>query len=477
MNKMQSLPASILDSYHDVDPDFVDFRLMEQLSVLGRKIIVLDDDPTGIQTVHGVRVYTNWDYSTLKEAMLEKESLFFILTNSRSFSEEKTREVHRTIAARICNIAAESGKDFLIISRADSTLRGHYPIETEALRDGVEDKSGKHYDGEVIIPFFKEGGRYTLGNIHYVKQDHLLIPAGETEFAGDKTFSFKSSHLGEYCAEKTGYRYPSDSMVYIPLEDLRNLEIDAIVGKLDKVSDFNKVIVNALDYSDVKVFCIALLKSIGKGKEFLFRSAAALPKVLGNVPDQAYLKKEDLVSSSSTAGGVVLIGSHVKKTTEQFDAVRKSRLPVEFIQFNQQLVITEEGLAPEVGRVVEKVDSFIRKGVSVLVYTNRERFDLDTDDREKQLEIAVKISDSVTRIIADLKVKPRFIITKGGITSSDVGVKALGVKKALVLGQVLPGVPVWVTDAGSKFPHMPFVIFPGNVGDKNSLLEVVRMLA
>jgi uncharacterized protein YgbK (DUF1537 family) len=73
-------------------------------------------------------------------------------------------------------------------------------------------------------------------------------------------------------------------------------------------------------------------------------------------------------------------------------------------------------------------------------------------------------------------VRPGFIIAKGGITASDVGTKALRVRRATVMGQIKPGVPVWMTDSGSKFPHMPYVIFPGNVGETATLREAVENL-
>ena len=68
-----------------------------------------------------------------------------------------------------------------------------------------------------------------------------------------------------------------------------------------------------------------------------------------------------------------------------------------------------------------------------------------------------------------------FIIA-GGITSSDVGTKALAVKKANVLGQIKPGIPVWQTGEESKFPMTPYVIFPGNVGEITTLREAVEVL-
>ena len=89
---------------------------------------------------------------------------------------------------------------------------------------------------------------------------------------------------------------------------------------------------------------------------------------------------------------------------------------------------------------------------------------------------SVKISDGVQRLVADLKVTPAFVVAKGGITSSDVGTKALKVQKANVLGQIKPGIPVWQTGDESKFPLTPYVIFPGNVGEISTLKEAAEVL-
>ncbi len=476
MNNIPIQPVSVLAAFPCAEEGDADRLLIPLLAESGRKIVVLDDDPTGVQTVHGVYVYTDWSQETLDRAFTDPSTIFFILTNSRSFSVETTVQVHTEIAERVAQAAEKSGNDYMIISRSDSTLRGHYPTETEAIRKALESTGEEVFDGEILMPFFKEGGRFTFSDTHFVRVGEELIPAAQTEFAKDKTFGFNSSHLGKYCEEKTGGAFTSEEMVYISIEELRSFDIDGIMKKLEGVSGFNKVIVNAIDYVDVKIFCIALLKAMQNGKEFLFRSAAALPKVLGNVSDRSYLVRSDVVRNDTSAGGIVLIGSHVKKTTQQFDALKESDHLFRFIEFNQHLVLSDAGLEPEVNRVIAEAEEAIRDGITVIVYTKRERFDLDTDDKEKQLEISVQISDAVTSIIGNLTVQPSFIIAKGGITSSDVGVKALRVKKALVMGQVAPGVPVWETDAESKFPRMPYVIFPGNVGDENTLLRVVENL-
>ena len=473
---LKPLPASLLSGFPEPDRASVRRVYEQELSRLNRKIVVLDDDPTGIQTVHDVSVYTDWKKETLLEGFREKNNMFFVLTNSRGFTVEQTREAHREIAQNISAAAKIAGSDFLVISRGDSTLRGHYPLETETLRQVLEAETGKPFDGEIILPFFKEGGRFTIDNVHYVKDGDRLIPAGQTEFAKDKSFGYRSSDLTEWCEEKTQGAYRAKDVTCISLEDLRAGKVDSITDQLKAVSGFHKVVVNAIDYCDVEVFCTAFVKAVLSGKEFLFRSAAAVTKVLGGVPDRPLLTKEELVERGNVNGGIVLVGSHVNKTTLQMEELRRSQFPIAFIEFNQHLVLVKGGLAGEVDRVVALAEEKIRNGQTVSVYTRRDRFDLPTDDPDEQLRVSVEISDAVTSIVGKLSVRPNFIIAKGGITSSDVGTKALHVKRATVMGQIQPGIPVWMTGAESKFPNMPYIIFPGNVGEQDTLRKAVELL-
>jgi uncharacterized protein YgbK (DUF1537 family) len=476
-NRLPELPLSVLAQYPQPDRKQIQKLLAEALPHLGRKIIVLDDDPTGIQTVHDVSVYTDWSCEALRDGFRETSSMFFVLTNSRSFTTDQTIRVHREIAENIAAVSRKTEKDFVIISRSDSTLRGHFPQETETLRSVLEEKTGKQYCGEILLPFFKEGGRFTIGNVHYVQDRERLIPAAQTEFASDKSFGFQSSNLAEYCEEKTQGAFPAKEVTCIALEDLRACRIDKIAKQLEAVSGFGKVVVNAIDYCDVEVFALAFLRAVSAGKEFIFRSAAALTKVLGGVSDKPVLTKEQLVKPSNTNGGIILIGSHVNKTTLQLDELKKSSFHIEFIEFNQHLVLQEGKFAEEVKRVVSLAEENICEGKTVAVYTRRDRFDLTSGDEDAQLRVSVEISGALTDVIGRLTVRPNFIIAKGGITSSDVGTKALHVKRAVVMGQIQPGVPVWMTGSESKFPDMPYVIFPGNVGETDSLRRIVELLA
>jgi len=476
MTETNRLTVDYLETLPEVDLQVVDALLAEALKSLNKKIIVLDDDPTGVQTVHDISVFTDWSEESIEQGFNEEQSMFFILTNSRGFTAEETEKAHQEIAASIVTVASKLNREFLIISRGDSTLRGHYPLETTVLKDTLESGSDLKIDGEVLLPFFKEGGRLTINNIHYVQNGQELVPAGETEFAKDRTFGYASSHLGEWIEEKSNGLFLAKDTLYISLEQLRAMEIGSITEQLLQVNDFNKVVVNAVDEVDVKVFTIALVNAINAGKNFLFRSAAALPKVMGGVSNKALLTREELIIEETGNGGLVIIGSHVKKTTEQLEEL-KELTEIEFIEFNSHLVLQPEAFQAECDRVIETTESVIRSGKTVAVYTSRKRLDLGEDKKEEELKMSVTISDAVTSIVTRLQVKPNFLVAKGGITSSDVGTKGLKVRRATVAGQIRPGIPVWRTGDESKYPGMSYIIFPGNVGTKSDLKAVVEILS
>ncbi|RJO96910.1 hydroxyacid dehydrogenase [Exiguobacterium sp. RIT452] len=456
------------------DAQVVDGLLFEELRQFKHKIIVLDDDPTGVQTVHGVSVYTDWTAESIEAGFKEEQPMFFILTNSRGFTSEETRQVHEDIAATIQQVSDQLHQPFILISRGDSTLRGHYPLETEVLRQTLEQQSNRYHDGEIIMPFFQEGGRYTIEDVHYVLEEETLVPAGQTEFAKDRTFGYAASHLGEWAEEKSNGVFQADDVVSLSLADLRQLNLDQLVDQLMNVHDFNKIIINATDYVDVKVATIALIRAMNAGKRFMFRTAAAFTKVIGGVTNRPLLTKKELISGNGH-GGLIMIGSHVKKTTEQLEELKTCPF-IHFIEFNVHLVLFPDKFREEIKRIITTTERLIQSGQTVAVYTKRERLDLGDNQQENELKLSIQISDAVTSIVSRLHVRPSYIIAKGGITSSDIGTTGLQVKRATVAGQIKPGIPVWITGEESKFPNLTYVIFPGNVGSKTTLREVAETL-
>lgn len=472
---MKSLSADILAEYPEKEQREIRELLEEAIRNNPAKIIVLDDDPTGIQTVHGLMVYTDWSEESIRAGFEGRQKAFYILTNSRGFTEEETRKAHHEIGCRIRKISQELNIPYLIISRGDSTLRGHYPLETEVLREEIE-KGGVTVDGEILCPFFLEGGRYTLDQIHYVKTGDQLIPVGESEFARDQTFGFRSSDLRAYIEEKTAGAVKQEDILCIGEKELRECALDAVTEKLMEAEGFRKIVADSMSYSDLEVFCLALYRAMEAGKHFVFRTASSIVRVMAGVHARSLLSRKELIEKETGRGGMIVVGSHTAKTTEQLERL-KSVPGLEFVELNSDLVLQgEEKLREEADRVRKIDQEWIDKGVTVVNYTKRKVLSIEGDTPEQALKRSVMISDAVQSLVGELQTEPAFVIAKGGITSSDVGTKALQVKKALVLGQIRPGIPVWKTGEESKFPHIPYIIFPGNVGTPEDLKKAVEVL-
>ena len=484
MTEQSKYPVSILSGLPSADPARSEQLLSEAMKEFDSKIVVLDDDPTGVQTVHDISVYTDWTEESMRQGFQEEGSMFFILTNSRSFSAEKTALVHARIAENLEKVSAETGMPFFLISRGDSTLRGHYPLEMDVLRRNSHLNTA---DIEILCPFFPEGGRYTFGDVHYVQDGEWFIPAGETEFARDKTFGFHASDLKEYVEEKTGGRKKAADCLSISLEELAGCDVDSIEEKLRSAPAGTTVIVNAISYADLKLFCAALVRATKDkgdrpGRHFLARTAAAFPKVMGRVTDIPLLCREDLKRAESAGkpqtrnGGLVIIGSHVKKTTDQLECLKRACLPIEYIEFDVNAIFRDGGLISERDRAAALADQAIGAGKTTVIYTTRKLLAPESLSKEELLSISVQISEALTGILSCLTKAPGFLIAKGGITSADVGTKGLLVKKAVVMGQIKKGIPVWKTGPESRFPDLPYIIFPGNVGGTDALREIVEEL-
>lgn len=439
-----------------------------------RMLVVLDDDPTGTQTVHGIDVVTEWSCETLRAVMAERPPAFYILTNSRSCPGDEAAALNREIARNLCAAAGPLGVDFDIVSRSDSTLRGHYPGETDALRETLESCRGQRFDGDVIIPFFLEGGRFTVNGRHYVQEGEWLVPAAETEFARDTVFGYRSSDLAAWVEEKTAGRIKASEVVRIDLSDLRTGGGPAVSAKLRTMGPGKACVVDAVAYSDLEVFVAALLTGECRKKRFLFRTAASFVRVRAGIPPHPLLTSADFARPGHEGrGGLVVVGSHIKKSSDQLTALLA--LPgTAGIELSVPRVLDPAGCQTELDRVTHRVAEEMESGRDAVVYTSRDL--ITRGDARADLAVSQTVSGALVQVVRNLAQAPRFVVGKGGITSSDVATKGLGIRRARVLGQLLPGVPVWTMGGETKFPGMNYVVFPGNVGDAGALARAVTIL-
>lgn len=439
-----------------------------------KMLIVLDDDPTGTQTVHDVEVLTEWCVESLVEQFRKKPNCFFILTNSRSLGSEKASALIKDICTNLCTAAKSAGNiDFTVVLRGDSTLRGHFPEEADAAVSVLGEM-----DAWIICPFFLQGGRYTIEDIHYVADSDRLVPAGETEFAKDAAFGFKSSNLREWVEEKTVGRISASDVTSISIQLLRIGGPDAVCECLCSLPKGSACIVNAASEKDMTVFAAGMIKAELKGKRFLCRTAASFVSArIGIIPKSPILPK-DLGINKERNGALIVVGSYVPKTTKQVEelklqcgeVLRSIEISVDKLAM-KSLAEREE----EINRAAGMASLFLRARKDTLMVTSRELIKGKTPS--ESLEINFKVSSALVEIVKQISARPRYILAKGGITSSDLATKALEAKRAKIVGQALAGVPLWQLGPESRHPGVPYIVFPGNVGDSKALAEIVKCWA
>lgn len=434
-------------------------------------LVVLDDDPTGTQTVHDIEVLTEWTIESLVEQFRKSPKCFFILTNSRSLSSEKASALIKEICRNL-DAAAKSidNIDYTVVLRGDSTLRGHFPEEADAAVSVLGEM-----DAWIICPFFLQGGRYTIEDIHYVADSDTLVPAGDTEFAKDAAFGYKSSNLRDWVEEKTNGRIPASSVASISVQLLRKGGPEAVCQHLCSLQKGSICIVNAASERDMTVFALGMIKAELIGKRFLCRTAASFVSALMGIISKPPILPNDIGIAKERNGGLIVVGSYVPKTTKQVE-----ELKLQCGRFIKSIEVSVEKLAvslieereEEISRTAELADIYLKAHKDTLIMTSRNLITGRT--AAESLDINFKVSSALVEIVKRITTKPRYIIAKGGITSSDLATKALGARCAKIVGQALAGIPLWQLGPESRHPGVPYIVFPGNVGDSTALATVVK---
>ncbi len=425
------------------------------------KIIVLDDDPTGSQTVHSCLLLTKWDVETLKIGLMDEVPIFFILTNTRALPAKQAAAVTREVCQNLkIALAATKITEFLVVSRSDSTLRGHYPIETDVISAELGG-----FDAHFLMPAFFEGGRITRDSIHYLLVDGVETPVHKTEFARDSVFAYNHSYLPDYVAEKTEGQIPADRVVQFLLAEVRS-------GSLERLMQLERnrcCVVDGEQQSDFDRFAADVLAAVSQGKKFLFRSGASILTSLAQLGPQPIPATEMSKYVRDGKPGAIIIGSHVQKTTDQLTQLLATPgivgVEIDISQLVGENATVRAGL---LASIVDRVNSIHAAGDTPAIYTSRQELAFNSTQARLQFGEAVSalLMDAIRALPADIG----FLISKGGITSNDTLSKGLALTSARSIGQILPGCSAIVTPPNhSQFPNLPVVLFPGNVGDADAL--------
>ncbi len=444
------------------------------------KIIIIDDDPTGSQTVNDCNLILRWDYETLLKGLKDSSNLLFILANTRSLSKEDVKIRLKEICSplrEIMNNSSFAEEDFVLISRGDSTLRGHNFVEPDIINELLGP-----FDATFYIPAFIEGNRTTVNGNHFVDN----IPINETIFSKDKIFGFNTSNIKELICEQSNYQLDFNNIENILIKDFEALETNQpskLFMQIEKLKNNKKVIVDIIDYSQLDKFS-SIVRSLLKKKKFLFRSAASFISSLSNVKrnqkDHIYFSQLRRKNNSNKAmKGLIVVGSYVELTTRQLNKVLEISLcePIEINVFklyeffkigdNLNLNSLKKLLLNSIRQ------NLIRESIPVL-YTSRKI--ISPIDKNDLIQFQLFLSAFIAEIVSAIKNEIGYLISKGGITTNTIISEGLEADSVYLEGQILPGISLVTFNLLKQKGKLPIVTFPGNIGNKMSLVKALEIL-
>jgi uncharacterized protein YgbK (DUF1537 family) len=416
------------------------------------------------------------DPDTIAVALEAPGSTCFVLTNSRSLPEAEAMALARQLAVVASQLEQHFGGRIEVVSRSDSTLRGHVLAEITALAMTRRESTGQGYDGVLLVPSYLEAGRFTASDIHWARVGGRVVGVSQTEFARDAAFSFSNSNLRLFLEEKSGGAVAAKDVHSISLDDIRRGGPERIAQILLGVHDGAFVVVNSMDYADLEVTVLGLLTAEDAGRSFLYRVAPSFVQVLAGLEPMAPLDATSIFPGGHPGRhGLVVVGSHVGLTNRQID-VLESRYDVERVEVDIEALL-DTRRAPGLIRGCVQAAGRALAARDVLLVTSRTIRTGPSGD--ESLQIARAVSAGLVTVVREvLGQHPAWVVAKGGITSHDVLVTALGVKRAEVVGQLFAGFVSVLRplEARPEAIGMPCIVFAGNVGDDSSLAEVVGIL-
>ena len=440
------------------------------------KIIVFDDDPTGSQTVNNCLLLLRWDYKTLLKGFKSKTNLFFILANTRSLSakdaENRLEEICKTINLLIKKEGLQK-EDLIFVSRGDSTLRGHNYLEPKILN-----KFLGPFDGTFYIPAFIEGKRFTINGNHYVEG----TPAHKTSFAHDHIFGYETNNIKNLLYEKSNFKINLNKIRNLTLSDLETLEINEINNTysfLKNMKNNYQVIVDASDYSHLNKF-VKVIKSLYPNKFFLFRTAASF---ISSLSKKDKNNKENLKnfqtkknnSKKNLKSGLIVVGSHVETTTNQLNNLLTldscKPIEIDIFEFNDLLKSKNsfEKLLFLKNKILKEIRYIFSESLTPVLFTSRQYLDLGSDIL--RINFNRKLAYFIAEIVSEIKFDIGYLISKGGNTTNAILSDGLKVDYVYLEGQIIDGISL-VSLRLNNNDILPMVTFPGNIGDRKSLIKI-----
>jgi len=441
------------------------------------KFVVIDDDPTGSQTVNDCLLLLKWDSSTLIKGFESKSNLFFILANTRSLSENNAKLIIEEICKNLKTVIASQAfeEEIIFISRGDSTLRGHNFLEPSALNSCLGP-----FDATFHIPAFIEGKRLTINGSHFVDN----IPIDQTIFAKDEIFGYETSNVKNLLFQKSKSQINIEDIQNLFLSDIEILndeENNVVFKKLKNLKNNKHVIVDVENYSQLKKFSLAI-KKLTQQKKFLFRTAASF---ISSISEKKSVSKIETFFSNlrvrnkenSFLPGLIIVGSFVELSTIQLKNLLEMRNcnPIELNVFEFFKITSSDNNKKQrnlfKNKFLKEIRFSFEKGKTPVLFTSRKFMPLEYSE---QFNFYNSLASFIAELVADLKYEIGYLISKGGITTNVILSNGLNADYVYLEGQILTGISV-VTYNLKNDTKLPIVTHPGNIGTNDSLVNIWKV--
>lgn len=435
----------------------LDLRQVRERRPFVDRLVVLDDDPTGVQTLAGIRVLLAWtDPGKIARALAGRRSVHLV-TNARALEPAEARR----IVADAARAALRGVANAHLLLRGDSTLRGH--LLEEYL--GLCEAAGRGRPPLLLVPALPSAGRITRAGRHLIDRAGRVEPLHETEYARDGVFAYSSSRLLEWAEERSGGLFPAAEGRELHLDELRTRGADAVATALRELAQTGRPAVLAPDAEtedDLATIAAGYAAAIGQGADAVVRCAPAFAGILAGTAASALVRMPP-----ATGPTLVVCGSYVPMSTRQLAAL-DAAYPGLLIDVDVA-ALAGEGAAQEEKRAARAASLTIDRAGLAILATSRERPDGTTG-----LDAGRRIAEGLARAAGRVEPPPAVVIAKGGITSAVTLQVGFETSEADVRGPVLPGVSHW--EARRDGVVLDYLVVPGNVGDERLLVDLAGLV-
>ena len=444
------------------------------------KVVVIDDDPTGSQTVHSCPLLLGWDTETLRRGLRHPSPLLFLLADTRALTPEAAAARNREIVRHLEEALAAEGwgrGDVLLVSRGDSTLRGHGVLEPDTLQEAFGP-----FDATFHIPAFLEGGRTTRNGVHLLNGE----PVHTTAFARDRIFGYSTSDLAAWLEEKSGGLIHRADVPRIHVRELDAAGGAGLPGLIDRLRSLQSnvpVVVDA-ERQDQLSALAAAVRALRSEKRFLFRSAASLVKALAD-PGPPPLDANCLAALRRRNGdraflpGLVVVGSYVPLADQQLERLLQDpgchglELPVRSIARVLEGGTPDLLLADLEREWLQRLREMLAGDATPVLYSSRG--EICFASLQQRRHFSLQLANVMARLAAALAPDLGYLISKGGTTTQTLLSKGLGLTAVQLEGQLLPGLSL-VRPSEGRHAGLPILTFPGNLGNADTLRDAWQRL-